>query len=99
MVKKFGYKESRDTGDGNMVWYGLALRDADIDFLKNRVCMINRYPLMDVSLLHYYIILFVCSTLRKRTFSVSLYRDCSASTLKSTDLCLTVSCCPMKFKT
>ena len=32
-----------------MIWYGIALRDNDIDFLKNKVCMINRYPLMDVS--------------------------------------------------
>ena len=32
-----------------MFWYGLALRDNDIDFLKNKICMVNRYPLMDVS--------------------------------------------------
>lgn len=32
-----------------MYWYGIALRDNDIDHLKNRVCMLNRYPLMDVS--------------------------------------------------
>ena len=33
-----------------MYWYGMALRDNDIEHLKNRVCLINRYPLMDVSL-------------------------------------------------
>ena len=51
VVKKYGYRESRENNEGNLIWYGLALRDADIDFLKNRVCMINRYPLMDVSYL------------------------------------------------
>ena len=50
VVKKYGYRESRDQGDGNLYWYGLALRDNDIDFIKSKVCMINRYPLMDVSL-------------------------------------------------
>lgn len=49
VVKKYGYKESRETGEGNLYWYGIALRDNDIDHLKNRVCMLNRYPLMDVS--------------------------------------------------
>jgi len=28
----------------------MALRDNDIDYLKNKQCMLNRYPLMDVSL-------------------------------------------------
>ena len=50
VIKKFGYRETRDTGDGNMYWYGVALRDNDIEHLKQRVCTINRYPLMDVSL-------------------------------------------------
>lgn len=49
VVKKYGYKESRDQGEGNLFWYGLALRDNDIDFIKSKVCIINRYPLMDVS--------------------------------------------------
>lgn len=48
-MNKFGYKEAADLNDGNLIWYGLALRDGDIDWLKNRMCMINRYPLMDVS--------------------------------------------------
>jgi len=30
-----------------MYWYGVALRDNDIEHLKSRVCTINRYPLMD----------------------------------------------------
>jgi len=37
--------------DGNLIWYGLALRDHDIDILKQRQCMLNRYPLMDVSII------------------------------------------------
>ena len=52
VVKKYGYRETRESAEGNLIWYGLALRDADIDFLKNRVCMLNRYPLMDVSQIH-----------------------------------------------
>ena len=50
VIKKFGYRETRESGDGNMYWYGMALRDNDIEHLKNRVCLLNRYPLMDVSL-------------------------------------------------
>lgn len=49
VIKKYGYRETRETGEGNLYWYGIALRDNDIDNLKNRICMINRYPLMDVS--------------------------------------------------
>lgn len=49
VVRKHGYRESKESSDGNLIWYGLALRDNDIDFLRTRVCMINRYPLMDVS--------------------------------------------------
>lgn len=62
-VKKYGYRETRDQHEGNLIWYGIALRDNDIDYLKNKVCMINRYPLMDVS----YFRLTLFSTLRKRT--------------------------------
>lgn len=49
VVNKFGYREATERDEGNLIWYGVALRDADIDWLKTRVCMINRYPLMDVS--------------------------------------------------
>lgn len=63
VIKKFGYRETRESGDGNMLWYGLALRDADIDYLKNKMCMINRYPLMDVRTIPAH----SCSTLRRRT--------------------------------
>ena len=41
--------ESKDSEHGNLFWYGVALRDNDMDFLKNKACLINRYPLMDVS--------------------------------------------------
>lgn len=50
VIKKYGYRESNDPGEGNLYWYGRALRDHDIDVLKGRTCLINRYPLMDVSL-------------------------------------------------
>lgn len=50
VLKKQGYRESKDPNDGNIFWHGLALRDHDIELLKNKNCMINRYPLMDVSL-------------------------------------------------
>jgi len=49
VVNKFGYREVADQNDGNLIWYGIALRDGDIDWIKTRLCMINRYPLMDVS--------------------------------------------------
>jgi hypothetical protein len=48
-VNKYGYRESNSAQDGNLLWYGLALRDHDIDIIKVRQAMINRYPLMDVS--------------------------------------------------
>jgi len=48
-VNKFGYKEATEAHEGNLMWYGMALRDNDIDYLKNKQCIINRYPLMDVS--------------------------------------------------
>lgn len=49
VVNKFGYREAVDRDEGNLIWYGIALRDGDIDWLKTKICMINRYPLMDVS--------------------------------------------------
>ena len=34
--------------DGSIYWYGLALRDLDLDKIKQReICLFNRYPLMD----------------------------------------------------
>jgi hypothetical protein len=36
VVNKFGYKEAADAHDGNLMWYGMALRDNDIDYLKNK---------------------------------------------------------------
>ena len=49
VVSKFGYKETRVAADGNIFWYGLALRDNDVELIKMKKAMINRYPLMDVS--------------------------------------------------
>jgi hypothetical protein len=49
VINKFGYREASDQQEGNLIWFGIALRDGDIDQLKSRICMINRYPLMDVS--------------------------------------------------
>ena len=54
VVSKFGYKETRVAADGNIFWYGLALRDNDVELIKMKKAMINRYPLMDVSNLLYY---------------------------------------------
>lgn len=65
VVKKYGYKESRDAQESNLNWYGHALRDHDIDLLKNRVCLVNRYPLMDVSL---FFVLKKFSILQRKTF-------------------------------
>lgn len=47
--RKYGYKETRNPAEGNLIWFGVALRSSDLQMLKHRVCMINRYPLMDVS--------------------------------------------------
>lgn len=47
VIKKCGFRETKDPLDSNMYWYGLALRDQDIEQLKQKKCMINRYPLMD----------------------------------------------------
>ena len=60
VVNKFGYKEAADPHDGNLMWYGMALRDNDIDYLKNKLCMVNRYPLMDVSSLRIIYIAAFC---------------------------------------
>ena len=40
MVNNFSFSLSR---------YGLALRDHDIDLIRVRNTLVNRYPLMDVS--------------------------------------------------
>ena len=49
VINKFGYREASEPHEGNLMWYGMALRDNDIDYLKNKNCIVNRYPLMDVS--------------------------------------------------
>ena len=45
------YKEAKEPTEGNLFWFGLALRDSDIELLKAKPCVINRYPLMDVSII------------------------------------------------
>ena len=48
VIGKNGYRESTRNGEGSVLWYGLALRDHDLDVIKNNdVCIFNRYPLMD----------------------------------------------------
>jgi len=47
VINKYGYRETTQSSDGNVFWYGLALRDHDIDLIKMRKALINRYPLMD----------------------------------------------------
>jgi len=49
VIDKYGYRESTVPGEGSILWYGLALRDYDLDIIKMRNCLVNRYPLMDVS--------------------------------------------------
>lgn len=49
VINKHGYRESSSQTDGHLFWYGLALRDHDIDLIKQKKYFINRYPLMDVS--------------------------------------------------
>ena len=36
VVNKYGYKEATEAHEGNLIWYGMALRDNDIDYLKNK---------------------------------------------------------------
>ncbi len=93
MIKKYGYKESRESGEGNMYWYGIALRDNDIDHLKNRVCMLNRYPLMDVSVF----MSFYSISQRKTSFVLS-FLDCRDFTPKITDSCRTLFCFLTRYK-
>lgn len=45
VIKDEDYRESKD--DGNLYWFGLALRDQDCEMLKTKQCLVNRYPQMD----------------------------------------------------
>ena len=47
VIGKNGYRETNQPGDGSILWYGMALRDHDLDIIKMRKCIFNRYPLMD----------------------------------------------------
>lgn len=49
VIDKCGYREALQPGEGDILWYGLALRDHDIDLIRARSnALVNRYPLMDV---------------------------------------------------
>ena len=48
VIDRCGFKETNNPGEGNILWYGLALRDHDIEVIKTRNTLVNRYPLMDV---------------------------------------------------
>lgn len=47
VISKYGYRETRQATDGNILYYGLALRDNDVELIKMKRALINRYPLMD----------------------------------------------------
>jgi len=47
VISKYGYRETRVQAEGNILWYGLALRDNDVELIKMKKALINRYPLMD----------------------------------------------------
>ena len=49
VIGKNGFKENNNyPGEGNILWYGMALRDQDLDILKrNPDSIVNRFPLMD----------------------------------------------------
>lgn len=49
VIGKNGFREvSNQPGQGHILWYGVALRDSDLDTIKlNPDCIFNRYPLMD----------------------------------------------------
>jgi hypothetical protein len=36
VVDKCGYRETANPGEGDILWYGLALRDHDIDVIRAR---------------------------------------------------------------
>lgn len=95
VINKHGYKEVTTASEGHLFWYGLALRDHDIDLIKQKKYFINRYPLMDVSSF----LLSTCfSTSPRKTFSVSLYRGCSVSSRLTSGLCLTHSFCRTRLR-
>ncbi|CAI2385531.1 unnamed protein product [Moneuplotes crassus] len=44
VIKLEGYKETKSSGEGNLLWYYSALREIDLKILSIRQCMFNRYP-------------------------------------------------------
>ena len=48
IIEKYGYRETTLPGDGDLLWYGLALREHDIDTIRIRKNIYyNRYPGME----------------------------------------------------
>ena len=49
VIAKNGFQELlKQPGHGDVLWYGTALRDHDLDVIKqNENAIFNRYPLMD----------------------------------------------------
>jgi hypothetical protein len=44
VIRGAGWKETKETGEGNILWYYTALREIDQKILNYRNCMFNRYP-------------------------------------------------------
>ena len=59
VIKSQGWKETKATGEGNILWYYTSLREIDLKILNFRKCMFNRYPRASV----------IC---RKRQFHIVL---------------------------
>jgi hypothetical protein len=50
VCKKHEYKETKEPNRGNIQWFGMGIKDSDVELYQQKPCFINRYPLMDVSL-------------------------------------------------
>ena len=57
VIKECGWKESKSTTEGSMIWFVNPLRDIDLKVLNYKTCYFNRYPRSNV----------IC---RKRQFSI-----------------------------
>ncbi|CAI2362820.1 unnamed protein product [Moneuplotes crassus] len=44
VIKLEGFKETKATGEGNLLWYYSSLREIDLKILNYRQCLFNRYP-------------------------------------------------------
>lgn len=66
VIDKYGHRESNQAGEGHILWYGLALREHDLEMIKTRKSLVNRYPLMDVSSNDHSILILSCLALCKK---------------------------------